>query len=33
MSELMSESMPDDVLTSGDSDGRKAKSVMMGTGF
>ena len=33
MSELVSESMPDDVLTWGDSGGGKAKSGMMGIGF
>ena len=33
ISELVSESMPDDVLTWGDSGGGKAKSGMMGSGF
>ena len=33
MSELVSESMPDDVLTWGDSGGGKAKSGMMVIGF
>ena len=33
MSELVSETMPDDVLTWGDSGGGKAKSGMMGIGF
>ena len=33
MSELVSESMPDDALTWGDSGGGKAKSGMMGIGF
>ena len=33
MSELVSESMPDDVLTWGDSSGGKEKSGMMGIGF
>ena len=32
-SELVSESMPDDVLTWGDSGGRKTKSWIMGIGF
>ena len=33
ISELASESMPDDVLIWGDSGGGRAKSVMMGIGF
>ena len=33
ISELVSESMPDDMLTWGDSGGGKAKSGMMGSGF
>ena len=33
MSELVSESMPDDALTLGNSGGGKAKSRMMGIGF
>ena len=33
MSELVSESMPDDVLTWDDSVGGKAKSGLMGIGF
>ena len=33
MSELVSKSMPDDLLTWGDSGGGKAKSGMMGSGF
>ena len=33
MSELVSETMPDDMLTWGDSGGGKAKSGMMGIGF
>ena len=33
MSELVSESMPDDVLTWADSGGGKAKGGMMGIGF